>query len=132
MLNSKSRSISLIAYILVLQALIAPIAAAPDYFFSASDDTSMRKWVFNSTTSQNTAVIISPLNVYSLALGKGGQTVYSGRNSGTAWMVTSNDATTLAAGTTYTGPTSAMDNVIVVNDTLLCASWGSSIKCFNV
>jgi hypothetical protein len=70
------------------------------------------------------------MQVYSLALGNGGQTVFSGANSGTAWKVFTNDATTLATGTTYTGPTSAMDNLIVIGDTLLCANWGAYLYLF--
>jgi hypothetical protein len=130
LINDRTKSImimiSVMIAILVLQALIAPVyAAPPDFFFSASDDGTMRKWIFNSTTSQNTAVTFSGMQVYSLALGNGGQTVYSGVNSGSSGRVFTNDATTLVAGTTYTGPTNAMDNLIVIGDTLLCANWGA-------
>jgi hypothetical protein len=121
--KTKSRSIALTLIAMILVP-IASVHAAPDYFFSASDDWTMRKWIFNSTTSENTAVNF-PGAVYSMALGNGGQTVYSGAQSSYVYSVFANDATTLAAGSEYTGATDAMDNLIVVNDTLLCANWGA-------
>jgi hypothetical protein len=125
--TAKFRSISLIAMMLVLHALIAPIAAAPDYFFSGADDQTMRKWILNSTTSENTPVYFPGMHVYSLTLGNGGQTVYSGAQTASVWIVGSNDATTLTAGTTYSGPTNSMTNVIVINDTLLCVNNGTEV-----
>jgi WD40 repeat protein len=119
---------------LALMTLMAFVACAIDpidFFYSASDDTTIKTWNLTTGAGADFVRYGDTNNIYSLVLGDGGRTLYSGMHNHNVnpqiHHIISYNATSRSEIMRYNGTKNAHMNIAVTPDYLLCTNWGAII-----